>query len=42
MKTIFYIILISLFTLTSCGRKGALNYPGEKKRPNFDHVIDEE
>ncbi|OFW94223.1 MAG: hypothetical protein A2887_05700 [Alphaproteobacteria bacterium RIFCSPLOWO2_01_FULL_40_26] len=37
----FCFILLSLFLLNSCGRKGALEYPGERKQPKFENVIDE-
>jgi predicted small lipoprotein YifL len=42
IKTIIYLTLITIFTLTSCGRKGALEYPEGQKRPKFDKVIDED
>jgi predicted small lipoprotein YifL len=42
MKNLFWLIFLSLFALSSCGRKGALKYPGEQERPKFDKVIDEE
>jgi predicted small lipoprotein YifL len=35
------IILIAFLTITACGKKGPLKYPGEQKRPKFDKVIDE-
>ncbi len=41
MKKTFCLILIALFALTSCGRKGALTYPEGQKRPKFDKVSDE-
>ncbi len=42
IKTIIYLSLIALLTFTSCGRKGALEYPEGQKRPKFDKIIDEE
>lgn len=42
IRNIFLLIFLSLLALASCGRKGALKYPGERKKPNFSHVIDEE
>lgn len=41
MKRIFCLILISLLTITSCGRKGPLTNPEGQKRPKFDKVTDE-
>ena len=41
MKKIFYLILITLFALSSCGRKGPLTYEGEQKRPKFNDFSDE-
>jgi hypothetical protein len=35
------VILIAFLTITACGKKGPLKYPGEQKRPKFDKVIDE-
>lgn len=39
-----FVLAISLLILltTSCGRKGALEYPEGQKRPTFDNVIFEE
>jgi len=42
IKSIFCLIFLALLTLTSCGRKGALEYPGGQKRPKFDRVVDED
>jgi predicted small lipoprotein YifL len=42
LKKLFYFFLISLLTLTSCGKKGALEHLKDEKRPKFDKVIDEE
>jgi len=41
MKKLFCLILLSIFALTACGRKGALEYPEGQKRPKFDKVTDE-
>lgn len=41
LKKIFSLILFSLFTLTSCGKQDALEYPGGQQRPKFDKVSDE-
>jgi|GEM_PF-6227535 len=35
------VILITLLTITACGKKGPLKYPGEQKRPRFYDVTDE-
>ncbi len=40
-KAVILIILFGL-TISSCGKKGALTYEGERKQPSFDKVIDEE
>ena len=39
-KTTF-LIFISFFIITSCGKKGALQEPENMKRPKFDNVIAE-
>jgi predicted small lipoprotein YifL len=39
------IVLLALFlslALSACGKKGALYYEGERGKPDFDNVIDEE
>ena len=41
MKKIFYLILLATLTLTACGKKSGLTYPGEREKPKFDNVIDE-
>jgi predicted small lipoprotein YifL len=41
VKKIFFLTLLTFFVLTSCGRKGALEYEGERPKPKFDKVIDE-
>jgi predicted small lipoprotein YifL len=41
MKKLLTLTLLTLFTLTSCGRNGQLEYPEGQKRPKFDKVIDE-
>ncbi len=41
LKNIFWIVLLTFFTLTSCGKKSALTYPEGQKRPKFDNVVDE-
>ncbi len=42
LKKILCLVVISLLTLTACGRKGPLEYPEGQKRPKFDKVIDEQ
>jgi|GEM_PF-2441236 hypothetical protein len=42
MKSILCLTFLALLALTSCGRKGALDYPGGQKRPKFDRVVDED
>ncbi len=39
---IFLLIVLLIFPLTSCGKKGSLEYPEGQKRPKFDKVIDED
>ncbi len=43
MKKKFFtlLVLLSFFAISSCGKKGPLEYPGEQKRPKFDQVTDE-
>ncbi|NBV06053.1 MAG: hypothetical protein EBS06_02305 [Proteobacteria bacterium] len=41
MKKISCLILLFTITLSSCGRKGPLEYPEGQKRPKFDKVFDE-
>jgi predicted small lipoprotein YifL len=41
LKKIFYLTLLAFFALASCGRKGALEFPGERQKPNFDKEITE-
>ncbi len=41
MKKFFGVILISLITLTSCGRSGPLEYVGGNKKPEFSDISDE-
>ncbi len=40
-KNLFWIIFISFFAVSSCGKKGALEKPETYKRPSFDNVIDD-
>lgn len=40
-KHILYILIISLLTLSSCGKKGPLEHPADEKRPKFNRVSDE-
>jgi predicted small lipoprotein YifL len=39
-KTILVLILLSI-GFSSCGRKGELEYVGERKQPSFSNVTDE-
>lgn len=41
LRNFFWLTLLTFFVLTSCGRKGALEFPGERQKPKFDQVIDE-
>ena len=41
IQHILYLLIISLLTLTSCGRKGPLEHPKDEKRPKFNRVSDE-
>jgi predicted small lipoprotein YifL len=36
------LVLMIFLTLSACGKKGPLKYPGEQKRPKFENVVDEE
>ncbi len=37
----FFLILLTLIFIGSCGKKGSLEYPGKREKPNFDGVSDE-
>jgi predicted small lipoprotein YifL len=40
MKKIFLLIIV-LSTVTSCGKKSGLDYPGGQKKPDFSKIIDD-
>jgi predicted small lipoprotein YifL len=42
MKQALILIILFGLTISSCGKKGALTYEGERKQAVFDEVIDEE
>lgn len=37
----FFLIIITLTFINSCGKKGALEYQGKRDQPLFDNVCDE-
>ncbi len=37
----FFLIIITLTFVSSCGKKGALEYQGKRDKPVFDNVSDE-
>ncbi|MBU6140190.1 MAG: hypothetical protein KGP29_01350 [Proteobacteria bacterium] len=41
LKKSLCLILITIFALANCGKKGPLKHLEETKRPRFDNVIDE-
>jgi len=37
----FFLILLTLTFIGSCGKKGSLEYTGKREKPSFDGVSDE-
>jgi len=41
LKKISIVLFLLSLAISSCGRKSALTYDGERKQPNFSKVTDE-